>query len=236
MQSQPHPRTRSILSKIGHKTPRSTVRGRSRMQKKQFGTLRSDLSQQNPRSRVSNCVGRRKNPVSTCPVPSIWTFSNRKNDNMPPETQERNSKATHQNTLPKLRHATSPQRPPKAPPRRKTRRTRNPKYTARLQRPPKAPAHRNGAQKIRGTGCTSDPKARLLAKNAAASGNHDSNPYQPQKQAKASLSQLLRRRVPSQPLQKRTSSQAGYANRTPASGPGVMEYTSSTCIQHTPLE
>ena len=101
---------------------------------------------------------------------------------------------------------------------------------------PKAPARRIGAQKIRGAGCTSDPNARLLAKKAAARGNHDSNPYQPQKQAKANLSQPLRSRAPSQPLQKRTSSQAGYTNRTPASGPGVMEYTSSTCIQHTPLE
>ena len=170
------------------------------------------------------------------PNRNILHIRTEKTTTCPQKPQERNSKATHQNTLPKLRHATSPQRPPKAPPRRKTGHTRNPKYTARLQRPPKAPAHRNGAQKIRGAGCTSDSNARLLAKNAAASGNHDSSPYQSQKQAKASLSQPLRTRAPSQPPHKRTSNQAGYTNRTPASGPGVMEYTSSTCIQHTPLE
>lgn len=140
--------------KLGAKTRRFTVRGRSRTQTMRFRTFHSDIAQQNPRSQVSYCVGGRRSPVSTCPVPSIRAFSDRKNDNMPPRGQIASPKnpvappchntlpktPPHQNTLSKLCHA------------------------ARLQRTPRSPDHTASAQKIRGADRTSDSNARLLAK------------------------------------------------------------------------
>ena len=149
---------------------------------------------------------------------------------MPPETPRTQLKS----------HA--PEHAPKAPARHKS--------TTPTQSPatPQNRAHRKITTHPRSSGTphrgAKNPRrwlhlgseSSIDGKNAATRGNRSSNLYQLQKQAKASLSQLLRRRAPSQLLRKRTSSQAGYTNRTPASGPGVMEYTSSTCIQHTPLE
>ena len=77
---------RAPCRKLGAKTRRFTVRGRSRTQTMRFRALHSNIAQQNPRSRVSYCGSGRKDPVSTCPVPSIWAFSDRKNDNMSPSS------------------------------------------------------------------------------------------------------------------------------------------------------
>ena len=151
------------------------------------------------------------------PNRNILHIRTEKTTTCPQKPQERNSKATVHNAHPKPRHAAKPGTPQNH-------------NTPRSSGTP----HRGAKNPRRWLHLGSE--SSIDGKNASTRGNRSSNLYQLQKQAKASLSQLLRRRAPSQLLRKRTSSQAGYTNRTPASGPGVMEYTSSTCIQHTPLE
>ena len=92
---------------MGAKTLRFTVRGRSRARTIRFRALHSDLAQQNPRSQVSNCADGRRNPISTCPVPSICSVFGRK--------KRQHATAEPEYATRKPRRAAKPQRPRRSP-------------------------------------------------------------------------------------------------------------------------
>ena len=140
------PYTQGILSKIGARCAKYSCSGYFGRRKRGIRGHSRRLEPPKPRKTPVRSQYSTTSIALTHRLPTpnrnILHIRTEKNDNIPQKPQERNSKATYQNTLPELRHAAKPGTP----------QDRN----ARLV----ATARRNGAQKIRGVDCTSDPKAQ----------------------------------------------------------------------------